>query len=91
MNDALYILKGLGRVGVMCISNSRRHFLDLDTRVVSRLRFNFIEFPLYSDNEILAILKHRAEECNALVPESYNTKVLEMITEISSGDARAAI
>jgi len=91
LNDTLYRLKGVGNVSIVCISNSRRYFLDLDPRVISRTRFNFIEFPLYSEEELLMILRHRVEDCNALVPGSYNLKTLEKIAEVSSGDARIAI
>jgi Cdc6-like AAA superfamily ATPase len=37
LNDILYKLKGLGKVGLVYISNTRKYFLNLDPRVSSRL------------------------------------------------------
>ncbi|MEM1557764.1 MAG: AAA family ATPase [Candidatus Bathyarchaeia archaeon] len=45
LNDILYLLKELGKVGMVCISNTRKYLLNFDPRVDSRLSFNSINFP----------------------------------------------
>jgi cell division control protein 6 len=91
LNDILYMLKGLGKVGLVCISNTRKYFLSLDPRVSSRLSFNSISFPPYSNEELLTILRHRIIDCRALYPNSYSREVLEEIADLACGDARMAI
>ena len=68
LNDALYMLKNLGKVGLICISNTRKYVLNLDPRITSRIHFRSINFPPYSDEELLTILKHRVIDCKALFP-----------------------
>ena len=46
LNDITYMLKGLGKIGLICISNKREYFLFLDPRITSRLSFKSIKFPL---------------------------------------------
>jgi len=91
LNDILYMLKEMGKVGVVCISNTRKYVLDLDPRTTSRMRFTAIEFPLYSNEELLTILKHRVIDCGALFPNSYTIAILEKIADLAAGDARIAI
>jgi len=52
LNDMLYLLKRIGKVFFVCISNSRKFILNLDPRVTSRFSFHFINFPPYSDEEL---------------------------------------
>ena len=91
LNDIIYMLKGLGKVAVVCISNTRKYVLNLDPRTVSRVRLKSISFPPYSDEELLTILKQRAIDCGALLPNSYSRAILEKIADLSAGDARIAI
>lgn len=91
LNDILYLLKGMGKVGVICISNTREYVLDLDPRINSRLSLNSIKFPPYSDEELMIILKQRIVDCRALYPRSYSKEVLEEIIALADGDARIAI
>ena len=91
LNDILYMLKNLGKVGLICISNTRRYVLNLDPRITSRIRFRSINFPPYSDEELLTILKHRVIDCRALFPDAYSLKILERIADLAAGDARIAI
>jgi len=58
LNDVLYLLKEIGKVGLIFISNTRKYLLNLDPRVDSKLGFNSINFPPYSNEEIMIILKH---------------------------------
>lgn len=44
LNDILYLLKGIGKAGLICISNSRKYLLNLDPRINSRLSFHSINF-----------------------------------------------
>jgi len=91
LNDILYMLKELGKVGIVCISNTRKYVITLDPRITSRLNFRSINFPRYSDEELLIILKHRVEGCRALYPKTYSKAILEKIAELAAGDARVAI
>ncbi len=91
LNDILYMLKNLGKVGLICISNTRKYVLNLDPRITSRIRFRSIIFPPYSDEELLTILKHRVIDCKALFPDTYSLKILERIADLAAGDARIAI
>jgi cell division control protein 6 len=91
LNDIIYMLKGLGKVGVICISNTRKYVLNLDPRTISRIRFKSINFPPYSDEELLTILKQRVIDCGALFPNSCPRPILQRIADLSAGDARIAI
>jgi orc1/cdc6 family replication initiation protein len=91
LNDVIYMLKGLGKVGMICISNKREYFLILDPRITSRLRFKSINFPSYSNEELLTILEHRVTDCRALYPDTWSGEVLEEIADLAAGDARIAI
>jgi Cdc6-like AAA superfamily ATPase len=91
LNDVLYMLKNLGKVGIICISNTRKYVLTLDPRITSRIRFKSINFPPYSDEELLTILRHRVIDCRALFPDTYSLKILKQIADLAAGDARIAI
>lgn len=91
LNDILYMLKGMGKVGVVCISNTRKYILDVEPRTISRIRWKSINFPQYSDEELLTILKHRVIDCGALLPNTYSNSILEKIADLAAGDARIAI
>jgi orc1/cdc6 family replication initiation protein len=91
LNDILYMLEEIGKVGIVCISNTRKYILDLDPRAISRMRLTSIEFPGYSNEELMTILKHRVIDCGALFPSSYTIAILEKIADLAAGDARVAI
>jgi orc1/cdc6 family replication initiation protein len=91
LDDVIYMLKGLGKVGLICISNKREYFLVLDPRITSRLSFRSINFPPYSNEELLTILKHRIIDCRALYPDVLSNEILEEIADLAAGDARIAI
>jgi len=91
LNNVIYILKQLGKVGLICISNKREYFLALDPRTTSRLSFKSIKFPPYSNEELFTILKHRVIDCRALYPDTCSKKILEKIADLAAGDARIAI
>ena len=91
LKDILYMLKGMGKVGVVWISNTRKYVLDVDPRTISRIRLKSINFPQYSDEELLTILKHRMMDCRALFLNTYSNLILERIADLAAGDARIAI
>jgi cell division control protein 6 len=90
LNNILYVLKNLGKVGVVCISNTRKYFLNLDSRITSRMHFKSVSFPPYSNEELLIILKQRLN-CKALYPNTCSKEILEKIVDLAGGDARIAI
>jgi len=91
LNDAIYIFKSLGKVGIVGISNTRKVFLTLDARNISRSTFQTIPFPPYSDEEIRTILKHRIVDCKALYPDTWSYAILGAIADLANGDARIAV
>jgi orc1/cdc6 family replication initiation protein len=91
LNDIIYMLKGLGKIGLICISNKREYFLVLDPRITSRLSFRSINFPPYSNEELFTILEHRVVDCRALYPDTWSKTILEKIADLAAGDARIAI
>lgn len=65
-------------------------FVELDDRVNSRLRgYTAIHFQNYSDDELVAILQHRADA--ALRPGAVSDKDISTIAKHAHGDARLAI
>ena len=88
-NSIIYHLSNLSKVGLICICNSKHTLFGLDERVKSRLQPTRIEFPPYSVNDLIFILRQRAEW--ALYPKTWNDAILERIAELSEGDARVAI
>jgi Cdc6-like AAA superfamily ATPase len=62
------MLKGLGKVSPVYISNTRKYFPRLDPRV----SFNSISFPPYLSEGLLTILRHRIIDCKGLYPNSYS-------------------
>jgi cell division control protein 6 len=91
LNDVLYMLNEPGKIGLICISNTRKHVLELDPRIVSITHFKSINFPPYSNEELLTILKQRVVDCRALFPNSYSKDILEKIADLAAGDARIVI
>ena len=86
----LYDLLDLANIGLILISNSQTAFYRMDSRVRSRLSSaDNIEFPRYKEEEIMDILKNRAEW--GLLPEVIKNKQLERISSLAGGDARVAI
>ncbi len=88
-NSILYELLQIGKVGLICICNSRYFLLSSDERVQSRLFPRQISFEPYTVDELVAILKQRAEL--ALINGSWNVKTPETISKLAQGDARIAI
>jgi Cdc6-like AAA superfamily ATPase len=86
---ALYNLWGLERAGIVCLSQSRGAYLELDERIRSRLHPRFVEFGRYLVEQLMAVLQERAED--SLQPEAWCQQDLETIASGSRGDARVAI
>jgi Cdc6-like AAA superfamily ATPase len=87
--DALvYNLCGVGKVGLVMISNSADAFLTLDDRIKSRLNAMTLEFECYSPGRLMGILRQRVEL--ALAAGTADAAVLTKVTALSEGDARMA-
>jgi orc1/cdc6 family replication initiation protein len=86
----LYDLATLKGVCLILISNSGTALHTADPRVRSRLASaENIEFPSYSEGEILDILRDRAEW--GMIPGVIKSAQLERIASASEGDSRVAI
>lgn len=76
--------------GIIGISNDRLLLSKFDPRVRSSLHFSDLEFKPYSEDQLLSILKLRAE--HALLPNTYDEKLLLKIARsVDDGSARVAI
>lgn len=76
--------------GIIGITNNKLLLSKLDMRVRTSLRFSEMEFKEYAEEQLLEILKVRAER--ALAPKSYTEKLLQKIARSSEGgSARVAI
>ncbi|MFZ5501406.1 MAG: Cdc6/Cdc18 family protein, partial [Candidatus Micrarchaeota archaeon] len=81
--------KSLG-FGLIGLSNNKALLSKLDARIRSSLRFSEMEFKHYSEEELVSILRVRAER--ALSPGSYDEKLLAKIARSADdGSARVAI
>lgn len=86
----LYDLATLQGVCMILISNSSTALHSADPRVRSRLSSaENVEFPVYSESEILDILKDRAEW--GMLPGVIKNAQLERMASASEGDSRVAI
>lgn len=88
-NVALYNLASLEHTSLICVSQHRQAFLDLDPRVRSRLQPRFVECAPYAAGQLATLLRARAEA--ALAPDAWCEADLVRIAEASGGDARVAI
>ena len=86
--DMLYDLSRAG-LGLVLVSNDPYALVDLDTRLQSSLFLNFVEFPKYRPDELVDILKDRAEI--GLRPGAIEPHLLRVIAVSAEGDARVAI
>lgn len=88
-NALLYNASRLPGVKVLCLTHSREAYLQLDSRVHSRVQPLFVDFVGYSNEDVILILSARAEQSLAL--DSWCAADLEKIAAASHGDARIAI
>lgn len=88
MNSLLYSLS-FGKIGLVCISESREPVLSLNGRTNSRIQPHIVEFTRYSPEEIAEILQERAFA--ALIPKSWSPHALKRIAQLAKGDARIAV
>jgi cell division control protein 6 len=76
--------------GIIGLTNNKALLSHLDPRIRSSLRFSEMEFAQYSEDQLLSILRVRAER--ALVPCSYDERLLLKIVRSAEGSsARVAI
>lgn len=90
--DVLYFLSRSRRqYSVVLLSNNPRYLRNLDESTRSSLQPEYIHFNSYSAQEILDILKDRAETGLKAVDEGMLGEIAAMTARNSSGDARIAI
>ena len=76
--------------GIIGISNNKALLSKLDSRIRGSLRFSEMEFKNYSEEQLLSILRVRAER--ALAPGSYDERLLlKVVRSVEGGSARQAI
>jgi cell division control protein 6 len=76
--------------GIIGITNNKDLLSDLDSRVRTSLRFSDFEFKEYSEEQLLSILRMRAER--ALAPGSYDERLLtKVVRSVDNASARVAI
>ncbi|MBN1170152.1 AAA family ATPase [Candidatus Micrarchaeota archaeon] len=90
----LYVVSRANEKKLMCgitgISNNKDLLGRLDSRVKSSLRFSDLEFREYSEDQLLSILRIRAER--ALVPGCYDERILlKVVNSVDDSSARVAI
>ncbi|MFQ6002524.1 MAG: hypothetical protein ACE5KJ_02130 [Candidatus Zixiibacteriota bacterium] len=88
-NTTLYNLCNVGNIALICIGESQFPLLALEDRVRSRLNPQIIDFPQYASDDLVRILRQRAEM--GLVPDAWSHKILEKIAELCEREARIAI
>jgi archaeal cell division control protein 6 len=88
-NSLIYNLSRLPNAKVLCLTHSREPYVHLDPRVLSRVQPLFVHFSAYCHDDLVRILRNRAEQ--SLAPESWCLADLEAIAAQSQGDARIAI
>jgi len=92
--EALYLLSRSNEngiiFGIIGIANDKGLVARLDSRIRSSLRFSEMEFRPYSEDQLISILRVRAEA--ALAPGSYDEKLLtKIVRHVEEGSARLAI
>jgi len=76
--------------GIIGITNNKALLSKLDNRVRSSLRFSEMEFRAYSEEQLVSILRTRAER--ALSPKSFDERLLlKTVRSVEGGSARIAI
>lgn len=87
--NTLHGLSTLGNVGLVCIGMDKLDICSMNNCVDSRLNVQMIDFPQFSQEDVVNILNDRARY--SLKPDSWNVKCLEHIAGLAQGDARIAI
>jgi cell division control protein 6 len=76
--------------GIIGLTNNKALLSKLDSRIRSSLRFSEMEFGPYSEEQLLSILRTRAER--ALSPGSYDERLLlKVVRSVDDSSARVAI
>jgi orc1/cdc6 family replication initiation protein len=88
-DSIIYNLCNIGNIGLGCVCNSRSVLYSMDERIRSRLNAKQIEFNPYTEDDLVYILRRRAEL--ALYPGSWSETTLSRIAELAEGDARVSI
>ncbi len=76
--------------GIIGLTNNKALLSRLDSRIRSSLRFSEMEFARYGEEQLLSILRVRAER--AIVPGGFDERLLLKIARsVEDGSARVAI
>jgi len=86
--EILYVL-ARNSCGLVLISNQAHALSNVDNRIASSLFLQEVEFKPYNKEEILEILKERANF--GLRPDSITNNLLSIVSGISGGDARVGL
>ena len=86
--EILYVL-ARNSCGLVFISNQAHALSNVDNRIKSSLFLQEVEFKSYTKDEILEILKERANF--GLRPDSITNNLLSIVSGIAGGDARVGL
>ncbi len=88
-DDRILQTLSVQQCGLILITSRPFFFDDVDDRMRSRLFLAEIEFPQYSQSELIDIMRERAQY--AFSPSTVSNRVLELIAAWAKGDARIAL
>jgi len=88
-HSILYNLSQLSNIGLVCLCNAESIYFDLEQRVKSRLNAARIVFRAYPPNDLVEIVRQRAQD--SLVINTWSERTVQKIAGLAEGDARIAI
>ena len=88
-NAILYNLTQLGHVQIICVTSDAEPLMDMDARARSRLDPVVIKFRPYSPDQLMDILKQRAQQ--GLREGTWTDVTISEIAELAQGDARLGV
>jgi cell division control protein 6 len=88
-NSIILGLCNMESTGLVCIARKKNAFFSLQCTARSRLNPQFVECKRYSAEDLIGILRDRAQI--ALIEDSCHVSVCKKIAHLSKGDARVAI
>lgn len=85
----IYEFCNMENTGLVCISRKKDTFFSLPLTIRSRLNPQFVKCRVYSTNDLVVILRDRANP--GLTEECCSESILKRIAQLSDGDARLAV
>ena len=86
--DLLYVLSRVG-IGLVLSSTHYHTLSSLPSRITSSLGLSEIQFPKYTVEETIAIVRDRVEQ--SVRPGALRTSLLKLSAVLADGDARVAL